>query len=356
MILPKAVTSKAVLASTGALSITLVFGIVLNRFPEWSENLYYNGIYRYFRKTWDFIFAWNPIPMFYIWLSFVLILIMIFLRNFFFKKGQKLACVKVSIVFLAFHFAWFYWSWGFNYSRIPLGFRWGINSPIQDTVFLNEFYRQTYFIDSLRRANKSEIDLYDLRPLELENQLRKLVSDFQIKHGFPVFNQVRCRNLHTHGILLIWSTSGVYLPFVGESQFDGGLHKLSKPFTMAHELAHGMGWTHEGDCNFIAYLACRSSLDPFIRYSAELNYWRYLYANASRTHPNDFKVIKSKLDPAISNDLKEINEANDRYPELFPHLRTWFYDWYLKNNGISSGDKSYSEMIRMVVNYKKLRE
>jgi hypothetical protein len=149
----------------------------------------------------------------------------------------------------------------------------------------------------------------------------------------------------------VWSTSGVYMPFAGESQLDGGLHKLSKPFTMAHELCHGMGWTHEGDCNFMAYLICRKSEDVFVRYSAELGYWRYLFANASRVHPEHFKQVRSSLNPDVLNDLIEINAANNRYPEIFPTLREWFYDWFLKKQGIASGDKSYSEIIRMVVNY-----
>ena len=345
--------SKAMIVVLGALAITLILKMIFANYPEWVEHFYYHGIYRSFRNVWDFIFSKSPIPIFYLWLFFLLIVFILIVRKFFFIKNQKVQSLKILFVLLALHFIWFYWTWGFNYSRISLGQRWEINASVNEDLFLNEFYHQTTIVDSIRKQFKSEIESYSYNSIELENQIRKLVIDFQKENGFLAFEHVRCRNLSLEGILLIWSTSGVYMPFAGEGQLDGGLHKLSKPFTMAHELCHGMGWTHEGDCNFMAYLICIKSPDPFIRYSGELNYWRYLYANASRVNPEEFKQVRSILSKDILNDLKEINEANDRFPEIFPTLRTWFYDWYLKNNGIASGDKSYSEIIRMVINFKE---
>ncbi len=335
-----------------ALAITLIFRIIFYRSPEWVENYYYGIVYRVFRVIWDSVMAWIPVPLFYVWLGFLLILFISFLIQFFVKKDRKIWSIKIAFMVLAIHFIWFYWTWGFNYARQSLGERWNINEPVQEIFFLKEFYNQTGVIDSIRRVFKVEINSYQFNSDYLEKEIRNLVMEFQSKNGFLLFDRVRCRNLSLNGILLIWSTSGVYLPFVGESQFDGGLHNLSKPFTIAHELCHGMGWTHEGDCNFMAYLICRQSTDPYIRYSGELNYWRYLYANASRVHPEEFKYIKSILNPDVLNDLKEINAANDRYPEIFPKLRERFYDWYLKKHGIASGDRSYSEIIRMVINYK----
>jgi hypothetical protein len=335
-----------------ALAITLIFRFIFYRYPQWVENFYYKTIYRAFRVLWDSVIAWFPVPLFYIWLGILLYLLISFTIQFFFKKDRKLKCLKIAFMVLAIHFIWFYWTWGYNYARQNLGERWNIIEPVKEDDFLKEFYTQTNLIDSMREVFKTEINHYQFNADNLEKEIRDLAIEFQNKNGFLAFNGVRCRNLSLNGILLIWSTSGVYLPFVGESQFDGGLHILSKPFTMAHELCHGMGWTHEGDCNFMAYLICRQSTNPFIRYSGELNYWRYLYANASRIHPEEFNRIRSGLNPDILNDLKEINAANDRYPEIFPELRAWFYDWYLKKHGIASGDKSYSEIIEMVINYK----
>jgi hypothetical protein len=341
------------------LSLICIFGILFtlgiqlwfNKHPELAENLYYNRIYKHFRHSWDLLFSGISIPLFYIWLFSLLILFSYFLRYFFLKKERALS-LQLSFILIALHFIWFYWTWGFNYARENLSTRWNLNAVIRDSVFLNEFYNQTKLIDSIRSINKNYIDNFNLDNAGLEYHIRESINQFEVNHGFLSSVHARCRNLSTKGVLLIWSTSGVYLPFTGQGQLDGGLHKLSKPFTMAHEMSHVMGWTHEGDCNFIAYLACSQHNDPFIKYSGELNYWRYLYAQASRSFPEIFKEVKKNLSEDILKDLREINDANNHYPEIFPQLRSWFYDWYLKSNGIANGDKSYSEIIRMVINHK----
>lgn len=270
------------------------------------------------------------------------------------KKYRTKKLFLCYFTILAFHFILFYWSWGFNYARNSLGDRWNINRPITQSQFLEEFYAQTKLVDSLRIHFKDEIDRFEFKSEFMEFHIRELVLEFHKKYQYKEFKRIRCRDLSIHGILLVWSTSGVYMPFVGESQIDGGLHTLSKPFTMAHELCHNMGWTHEGDCNFLAYQICRMSELPAVRYSAELNYWRYLFSNASRAHREEFEKIKAALGHDVIVDLNAIHKANNRYPEILPKLRALFYDWYLKKHGIPTGDKSYSEIIRMVVHFKSM--
>ncbi len=345
--------STGVKLSIFCILLTIALRILFDQYPDWAESIYYTIFYSLYRKVWDSLWSWFPIPLFYVWLSLLFGFFIYLIRNFLIKKCTWKKSLLYLFYLLSTHFIWFYWSWGFNYHRISLGERWSIHSLISEDEFLKEVNEQTQLVDSLRLSLVSEMDSFQMASQNLETQIRKLVIDFHHKNGFKAFENVRCRELQIKGSLLIWSSSGVYLPFIGESQIDGGLHKLSKPFTIAHELCHVMGWTHEGDCNFMAYLICRKSKNPFIRYSGELNYWRYLYANISRTHPDHFMKIKNNLSVVLQNYLKEINAANHRYPEIFPNMREWFYDWFLKKHGIKSGDKSYAEIIRMVINYKK---
>ncbi len=332
--------------------VTFSVKIALNHYPEITERIYYDKIYTGFRLVWDSVVSYCPFPLFYIWLLIPLALIIGLLMSILFKKYRNYGLFKLYFFILAMHYVLFYWTWGFNYSRINLGDRWNVNNPIQDSQFIEEFYHQSAIIDSLRSLFKDKIDHYAFHAPQMEQHIRILVQNFHKNFGFNTFKKIRCRDLNFNGILLIWSTSGVYLPFIGESQIDGGLHDLSKPFTMAHEFCHSMGWTHEGDCNFLAYLICKQSPDPVIRYSAELNYWRYLYANASRAHPNHFQTVSKLLSVEVLDDLHDINQKNNQYPEVFPLIRAWLYDWFLKQHGMPGGDKSYAEIIRMVIHYK----
>ena len=114
------------------------------------------------------------------------------------------------------------------------------------------------------------------QPKEMEELIRQSVVQALEKLDYPTAGRVRGRKLLPKGVFLRFSSAGLYWPFVGEGNIDGGLHALQQPFTMAHEITHGYGITNEGICNFIAYLACQKSSDPFIKYAGLVAYWRYL--------------------------------------------------------------------------------
>lgn len=191
--------------------------------------------------------------------------------------------------------------------------------------------------------------------LEIERELRIRVAD--VFNELFVFgnNRVRVRVLEPAGCLLVFGTAGIFWPFSGEGYVDSGLDSLVIPFTMAHEFAHGFGWTDEGECNFIALLACRKSDKGLIRYSAELSYWRYLMSNAFRIYPELYKKYLSEISIPIQRDLKSIDYHNNQFPEILPELRDWFYDRYLIFNGVKGGSQSYTGIIKWVINYRKRR-
>ena len=101
-----------------------------------------------------------------------------------------------------------------------------------------------------------------------------------------------------NGILLRFNSSGVYFPFTGEGHVDNGLHPVSKPFTIAHELGHGYGFGSEDVCNFLGFLACVRSDNPAIRYAG------YLTVLALRLWFFDGVYDGGRLSNRASNDFK----------------------------------------------------
>ena len=69
--------------------------------------------------------------------------------------------------------------------------------------------------------------------------------------------------------------TGVYTFFTGEANLNVNFPDYTLPFTAAHELAHQRGIAREDEANFIAFLVCMESDDPYIRYSALLNLYEY---------------------------------------------------------------------------------
>ena len=64
---------------------------LFGNYPELTENLYYRGIYKVYRHLWDLIFSWNPIPIFYLWMLFLVIFVIYTLTKVFIEKGKRIA-------------------------------------------------------------------------------------------------------------------------------------------------------------------------------------------------------------------------------------------------------------------------
>ena len=187
-------------------------------------------------------------------------------------------------------------------------------------------------------------------PDYFEDQIRNYVIQTLQQYNYPADSKVQGRFL-PKGTLLRISTSGIYFPFVGESNIDAGLHPLQYSETLAHEFAHAYGFGDEGTCSFVAYLSLKDADDPFIRYSLLLSYWRTLARNYLSYDYADYQAYRLTLPPQIVADLNAIAKNRQKYPSLFPTLRYQLYDSYLKAQGIVEGMKNYNRVIMLVEGY-----
>lgn len=190
---------------------------------------------------------------------------------------------------------------------------------------------------------------------ELEPKIRACLTAVLADFHYPTPGRVRGRELPA-GALLSFNTAGVYLPWVGEGHIDGGLHPLQKPFTLAHELAHGYGFTDEGTCNFLAYLACLRCSDPYVRYSGELTYWRYVFSALRQQSRSAYLLTRAKIPSGMHNDLAAIKDAMARYPDRLKGLQASAYDGYLKSQGIQTGMGSYDYIVQLTIAWRKKRQ
>jgi len=323
--------------------ITLVFILMLNFAFKYStglyDTLYFRGIFQFIRVVHDYTIGLLPIPSLYI-------IVPLFFTFFYYKKvGSIREFLHSTLTTLVWIVNFFYLLWGFNYTQPSLYKTLNLTQVSLDSIYIKEtFIGQTKKVDSLATLIRS------INGLELDN-LESLIRDIQepliAEWGTPTIGRVRIRNV-PRGSLLRIRTSGIYIPHAFEGHIDNGLYYKQHPFTIAHEMAHGYGYTDESVCNFIGYLTCFKSDNPVVKYSGELAYWRYLVRYFRYFYPDEWSTTYENLSPSLKEDLDEIRNHINQYKDLMPEMRDVIYDNYLKTHGVKAGIKSYDEMIQLI--------
>jgi hypothetical protein len=304
-----------------SLLFTLALRAVFQSHPALTEQVYTRGLFHAIRWVMDYTLGWLPFPAFYLVVTGLLgaLAWRIFQSNKkpFKKTLQELAwgilnvlCAIITLFFLL---------WGFNYNRLPVEAQLQLEpAPLDETILKAELERQTAVVLALRNTLQSDTSktIPDTGlPAGMEAAVRQNVENLHTALHLPAAGRPRGRQPFWNGFLLRFGAAGIYNPFAGEGNIDRGLHFLTKPYCLGHELCHAYGWGDEGTCNFLAYLALREAEAPLLRYSAELGYWRELAAAYRTAQPEGYKEIYLGLPTGFIADLKNIRDALGRYPE-----------------------------------------
>jgi len=317
---------------------------------SFGDQFYYHGLFMGLRPVYDYIFGFSPIPMVYLVAGYILV------RTYYWSKERKRGFIYMAVQGvggIAAIIFFFYWFWAFNYHQISLPERLGFDlKSVNETDIQQEFDRASVSLKAA--ADALPLDMRDdyiiQKKAVSDNDLRADVEQALKTLGLPHLGRVRVRQLLPKGILLRWSTAGIYIPQAGEGHIDAGLLSVQKPYTMAHEMAHGYGVTDEGACNFIAWLACEHSDNPWVRFSGALSYWKYAAYEAQQDSVHN--MMKTFPD-VIERSIALVRENDKKYPDLFPKYRDAIYTSYLMHHGVKEGLRSYDEVVLMVQQYVK---
>jgi Protein of unknown function (DUF3810) len=334
----------------------LLIRVVAIKTPQYVEQFYSRGVFLGVRWLFDWSLSWLPFPLLLIFYGIIVFYVIKFLTAIFsrqnpFRKrlvtgGRQLINGAGFIVFS------FLTLWGFNYARPSFASQIGLTVEKPDTLAL----RQELEI-AAQEAVRARTDIENTPlsmegfPVDFEDKIRADVSNFLEKNNFKAGGRLRGRQISPDGFLFRFGISGIYMPFTGEASIDNAVHPLEKPFTMAHELAHGYGWTEEATANFVAYLSCIHSTDKYTRYSGFISYYRYVASNYKRTHPEAYKIFRAQLPEGFRNDLEAINQSMMRYPMWFSTDK--LNDFFLKSQGVTEGVLSYSRIVLLVYSWRK---
>ncbi|MEP6794518.1 MAG: DUF3810 family protein [Saprospiraceae bacterium] len=330
----------------GLALITILLSDILP--SSFVDRWYYQSLFSWIRVLYDTLLGWLPFPMLYIVVAIILVRVFLWIRS---RKRGLLHLITKALGGVAFLVFVFYFGWGFNYNQISLQKRLGFNlKDVTQPDIEVEYQRATLELQKAAEELPAQLKTDEsISALKIsDDDLRPDVEKALSELGIPDRGRVRVRQVWPPGLLLRWSTAGIYIPQAFEGHIDKGLLSVQKPYTIAHEMAHGYGVTDEGACNFIAWLACRESNNPWVRFGGAFTYWRY----AASEMPGDSVAQELKtIPPVVLRSLSLIRKNDEKYPDLLPKIRDAIYSNYLKHHGVEGGLRSYNYVVMMVVEY-----
>ncbi len=197
---------------------------------------------------------------------------------------------------------------------------------------------------------------FSVMPYSLEEMNDKLLAAYDtVSDQYSFIPRLRSR---VKPVVLSepWSythITGVYTYFTGEANINVNFPDYTIPFTAAHELAHQRGIAREDEANFVAFLVCINSDDPYIRYSGYLNMYEYVANSLYSADPEAFRQVRNTLPAAVRQEMVAYSKFFDKYRDnVVADVSEAVNDTYLKVQG-TEGTRSYGMVTDLAVAYYK---
>lgn len=148
--------------------------------------------------------------------------------------------------------------------------------------------------------------------------------------------------------------TGVYTFYSGEANLNVNFPDYSLPYTAAHELAHQRGIAREDEANFVAFLACMESDDPYIRYSGYINLLEYVMDALNKADSAKYSSFYGTLDYRIVYEFYAQSNFFEQYRDnVAADVSGAVNDAYLQVQGQTAGRQSYNLVVDLAVAYYK---
>src|SRR5688572_4399274 len=252
-------------------------------YPGWVENNYTYGIYPVISAIQRFLLGWIPFSigdLFYAFLVLVILyragrLTMIVVRRRFtrtyFVRGLQQVFFFILFIYVCFNLLW-----GLNYNRRGISYQLGLDVK---TYTLPELSTLTYTLQ--QRLNhyavlvtEEQRDSFN-RKKSLFHEAADAYQQIGKQYSFLHYKPFSVKpSLYSYlGNYL--GFQGYYNPFSGEAQANTTIPRFLEPYVTAHEIAHQLGYAKENEANFVAFLACRHSPSPVLKYSLYFDMYNY---------------------------------------------------------------------------------
>jgi hypothetical protein len=261
----------------------------------------------------------------------------------------------------------FYLSWGLNYARAPLATRLGwppVERPADKAdndrqtreiaglaadlvAATNANYRQFAGRDDLERPSDRPAGSPGLDAI-LDAAYARVQQRLALEPAFGVARG-RAKPLVASAVMNHLQLTGFYFPWTGEANYNRLEPTPALPHTIAHEKAHQRGIAREDEANFIGYLVCIMSDDPYARYSGYLFAQRQLLSELVPHDPDRARTLIGLRARGVQRDVDFIRAFWQQYEGAASRVSETVNNTYLRSQGDRRGVAAYAASKSLIV-------
>ncbi len=146
--------------------------------------------------------------------------------------------------------------------------------------------------------------------------------------------------------------SGVYSFFTGEANVNTNYPDFIIASSAAHEMAHQRGVVTEDEANFVAFVVCDNSDDPYLKYSGYLDVYSDVVGSLAGASPELYAKFAARVPAEITRELNAYGEFFVKYADnVAADISDKVNDTYITNHNQPAGIKSYGMVVDLVVSY-----
>lgn len=242
--------------------------------------------------------------------------------------------------------------WGLNYQREPMRSKLGASGQgasaeqlkqISETIVnkINSSYDESHTQEPVN-AMPGRAQLNEL--IESSYRQQSLLGEVSKGRYGPA------KPIYSSSVMSRLGLSGFYMPFTGEPNFNADQPAFDLPYVIAHEKAHQRGFAREDEANFLAFVVCVNSANPYARYSGYLNALKVVVAFIA-SDPEYYQALLERIGEGPRHDLRARAAFWSHYQGPAREMAARVNNSYLKANRIGSGAQSYQEDVALIVAY-----
>ena len=259
----------------------------------------------------------------------------------------------ICVIFIA-----FVWTYSSGYSTTSIDKKMNIE---REKVSSQELYETAVWLtDNLNHLSSNMLydntgaSVMEYSYFEMSDKLCDAYDTFVDKYGIVRSFRSNVKPIVLSEPFTYTHISGVYSFMTGESNVNVNYPDFIVASSSAHEFAHQRGIAREDEANFVAFLVCINSDDPFIQYSGYLdvyqNVMNALYSADKKLYDNVASMLSKDVyydRVSYSNFFKKY--ANSKSSQVSNSINNSF----LQANGQEQGTKSYGMVTDLTVAYYK---